>query len=64
MFAWLSAHLVDIVLVLIIVAVVALIIRKSVKDKKAGKHSCGGNCANCSMACSCHSDNQQTHFSS
>ena len=31
----------------ILAAIVGGIIWKMVKDKKSGKHSCGGNCANC-----------------
>ena len=27
--------------------VVIAVIRVMIKDKKSGKHSCGGNCANC-----------------
>ena len=31
----------------IVLAVVALIIAGIVKDRRAGKHLCGGDCANC-----------------
>ncbi|MBR6767400.1 MAG: FeoB-associated Cys-rich membrane protein [Clostridia bacterium] len=31
----------------IVLLVVALVIRVMIRDKKSGKHSCGGNCANC-----------------
>lgn len=31
----------------IVLAVVALIVAKLVKDKRSGKHICGGDCANC-----------------
>ncbi|MBE5773087.1 MAG: FeoB-associated Cys-rich membrane protein [Clostridiales bacterium] len=31
----------------IVLLVVALVIRSMIKDKKSGKHSCGGNCASC-----------------
>lgn len=30
-----------------LLVVVGLIIRSMVKDKKSGKHSCGGDCGNC-----------------
>ncbi len=35
----------------ILAAVVVLVIRKMVKDKKAGKGSCGCNCAECKGHC-------------
>ncbi len=31
----------------IVLAVVALIIGKIIKDKRAGKHVCGGDCCKC-----------------
>ena len=31
----------------IVIAVVALIVAGIVKDRRAGKHLCGGDCANC-----------------
>lgn len=35
----------------ILLAIVVLIIRKLVKDKRAGKSSCGGNCSACGHNC-------------
>lgn len=40
-----------IVVLAALVAVVGLIIHKMVKDKKAGKSSCGGDCAHCGGRC-------------
>ena len=34
---------------LVLVVIVGLVIRSLYKDKKAGKHSCGGNCGACGM---------------
>lgn len=34
----------------VLLAVVALIIAKLVKDRRAGKHCCGGDCSRC---CNC-----------
>ena len=45
MFAWLSANLINIALVAVIVLIVALLIRGMIRDRKAGKNSCGGSCA-------------------
>lgn len=55
MLAWLSANLINIVLVAVILLVVGLLIRGMVRDRKAGKRSCGGNCAACGACsgCSC-----------
>ena len=47
--AWLAANLVNIVLSAVIVLVVGLIVRGMVRDKKAGKCSCGGDCAGCGI---------------
>ncbi len=40
-----------IIISLVIAGIVGLIIYNMIKDKKAGKSSCGGNCASCGM---CH----------
>ena len=47
MAAWLSENLVNIVIIAILVLVVGLLIRGMIRDKKAGKSFCGGNCASC-----------------
>ncbi len=39
------------VLTLLVLAV-GFIIRSLVRDRKQGKHTCGGNCASCHGACS------------
>jgi len=53
MLGWLSANLINILLVAVIAAVVVLLIRGMIRDKKAGKSSCGGNCAACGACSSC-----------
>ena len=53
MLGWLSANLINILLVAVIAAVVVLLIRGMIRDKKAGKSSCGGNCASCGACSSC-----------
>ena len=42
------------VVVIILAVIVGLIIWRMVKDKKAGKSSCGCSCGNCPMAGQCH----------
>lgn len=54
MLLWLQANIGTLAVVLAIVLVVALIIRSLIKDKKAGRSSCGNNCAHCQMAGQCH----------
>ncbi|MBR6898248.1 MAG: FeoB-associated Cys-rich membrane protein [Lachnospiraceae bacterium] len=36
----------------ILILIVTCIIMTLIKDKKQGRSSCGGNCANCRMCCS------------
>lgn len=48
----------SIIVGLIVLAIAALIIVKSVKDKRAGRFSCGGNCECCGACKSCSSNEQ------
>jgi len=52
---WITAHWIDIVLTLAVALVVILVIVKMIKDKKAGRSSCGCNCGSCAMAGKCKS---------
>ncbi len=53
MLAWLSANLINIVLIAVIAAVTFLLIRSMIRDRKTGKSSCGGNCAACGACSAC-----------
>ena len=53
MFAWLSANLINIALIAVIALVVGLLIRSMIRDRRAGKSSCGGNCASCGACGGC-----------
>ena len=53
MLTWLSANLINIALIAFIVLITALLIRGMILDKKAGKSSCGGNCAGCGACSGC-----------
>ena len=53
MLSWLSANLINIVLIAFIAAIVVLLIRSMIRDRKAGKSACGGNCACCSACSNC-----------
>lgn len=44
----------DFIVIAILAVIVGLVIRKMIKDKRAGKSSCGCDCGCCSMAGSCH----------
>lgn len=54
MLQWISANIGTILISLVLLAVVALIIRSMMRDKKQGRSSCGGNCAGCAACGSCH----------
>ena len=49
MLPWLSANLVNIVLIAVLALITGLLIRGMIRDKKAGKSSCGGSCASCGV---------------
>ena len=53
MLAWLSANLINIVLIAVIVLITGMLIRSMIRDRKAGKSSCGGNCASCGACSKC-----------
>ncbi len=57
MLTWLTNNLATILITLVLIAIVTAIIIGMRKDKKAGKSSCGGNCAHCTMAGKCHQPN-------
>ncbi|MBO7728010.1 MAG: FeoB-associated Cys-rich membrane protein [Oscillospiraceae bacterium] len=47
MLTWIFDNLINITLIAVIALITGLLIRSMIRDKKAGKHSCGGNCASC-----------------
>ena len=51
---WLTDNIGNICICILLVAVVVLIIRGIVRDKRQGKSSCGCNCGHCAMAGTCH----------
>ncbi len=52
MLLWLGENMGTILVSIILILMVTCIIMTLVKDKKQGRSSCGGNCANCRMCCS------------
>ncbi len=53
MLTWLSANLINIILIAVIALVVGFLIRGMIRDRKAGKSSCGGSCASCGACGGC-----------
>ena len=51
MWTWFQNNIGSIVAVLVLLAVVALIVRRLILDQKAGKHICGGSCGSCGGGC-------------
>ena len=54
MLQWISANIGTILISLVLLAVVGLIIRSMIRQKRQGKSSCGGNCAACAACGACH----------
>ena len=53
MLTWLLANLINIVLIAVIALITGLLIRSMIRDSKAGKSPCGGNCASCGVCSGC-----------
>ena len=53
MIIWLTQNIGTIIILLVLTAVVTGIVLGMIKDKKQGKSTCGGNCANCKMCSGC-----------
>ena len=53
MLSWIGANIGSILICLVLLAVVALILRSLLRQKKQGKSSCGCGCSSCPMSASC-----------
>ena len=53
MTAWLVENLGTILISIALIALVTVIIRTMIRDKKMGKSTCGGSCASCKMCAAC-----------
>ena len=51
MLIWIQANIGSIVVATILLIIVALIIRRLILDRKAGRHICGGSCGSCGGSC-------------
>ncbi len=54
MLDWIAANLGTILISLVLLVIVSLIVVYLLRQKKAGKSSCGANCAHCAMHGQCH----------
>ena len=54
MLNWFAANLGTILISLILAVIVTLIVVYLLRQKKAGKSSCGAGCAHCAMHGQCH----------
>lgn len=59
MLQWLSANIGTILIGGALLAVVLLIVRYLLRQRKAGKSSCGAGCAHCAMHGQCHSQGRK-----
>ncbi len=53
-----SGFLGTLIVAIILAAIIGLVIYSMVKDKKQGKHSCGGTCGCCPNSSLCHGGGQ------
>lgn len=53
MLSWISANFVNLVIVAVLVLIVGFAVRGMIRDRKAGKSSCGCSCASCGACGSC-----------
>ena len=60
MLTWLSQNIGTIVVIAVLAVIFGLMIFSLIRDKKAGKTSCGGGCAGCANACYCHPSPKDT----
>ena len=58
MINWLAANWINILVIALVAVAVFFAARSLIKDKKAGKSSCGCNCSHCAMARKCHSQHK------
>ena len=59
MMEWLQANGGTLLVLALVALAVGLVIRKQIRDKRAGRTSCGNNCAHCAMHGSCHQAEQK-----
>ena len=58
---WISENIGTIFVAVLLLAVVALIACRQIRNRKKGKTSCGCGCAHCAMAGMCHKQAHTDH---
>ena len=53
MLAWLSANWINLILIAVLTLIVGLLLRGMIRNKIAGKRSCGCSCASCEACSGC-----------
>ena len=59
MLTWIGENIANIIICIALAAIVALAVRTLIKNKKAGKSSCGCGCSSCPMSGACHKGNDK-----
>jgi len=60
MFEWLYSNLANILIIGAVLGIVTLVVVSMIRDKRAGKSSCGCGCSHCAMAGKCHPNAKKT----
>ena len=60
MLAWLMENMATIIISAVLVLLVAAVIASMVRDKRKGRSSCGCGCAGCAMSGACHRSKPET----
>ncbi len=55
---WLQENGLTVAISLVLLVIAFLIVRSQIKQKRAGRTSCGAGCAECPMHGSCHSSSK------
>lgn len=53
MMTWIGENIGTIAVCALLLAAIAAIVASLFRDKKRGKHACGGSCAHCAMCGAC-----------
>lgn len=54
MLLWLKENLATLLVAAVLILLVVLVVRKMIRDRKAGKSGCGCGCDHCAMHGNCH----------
>ncbi len=60
MFTWIAENVATIIVSAVLVAILAAVVAIMVRNGKNGKSPCGCNCGSCAMSGACHGKKRQT----